>query len=180
MSACSSGMCRPAPCGCRRKLLSIYGLDRIRRPLRHLDRMHLPRRHNPARRSDRRPLRDAERASLQAEFRIVRPSDGAAALDRGAAPDHSTTRQEAQSAWSASASTSPSASAPSSSFAPSPKRWKKPSRSARGSWRRKTRPASGPRNCFARRRKWKPSASSPAASRTTSTIFSPSCWAAST
>jgi hypothetical protein len=67
-----------------------------------------------------------------------------------------------------------------SSCATSPKRWKRPSRNARGRWKPKTRRARRSRNRFGGPRKWRRSVSLPAASRTTSTIFSPSCWAAST
>ncbi len=83
-------------------------------------------------------------------------------------------------ASSASAPISRTASVSWSSCAISPRRSRRPSRSARGHWRPRTRRAARRRIRCAMRRSWRRSVSSPAASRTTSTISSLSCSAAST
>ena len=155
--------------------------DRVRRPLRELARLHLPRGPAPRRAtSSRRAFAEQAR-----EFAGRVPHRRARATARCAgsrrAPSSSTTPTgapvrvvgvnvdvtERKRALVAAARLHRDAGRGASG-------------SARASWKPRTRRAGRPRSRCGRRRRWRPSASSPAASRTTSTICSPSCSAGST
>ena len=115
----------------------------------------------------------AREREAQIEFRIVRPDDGelrwieARRLIFYDAAD-------SQCAWSASAPMSPSASAPLLQLRAFTETLEEAVKERTRELEAENEARRGPRRYCARRRRWRRSASSPAASRTTSTTFSPS------